>query len=493
MKALTFIFNTIFVGLMLLVALLFLVPLLPIEQNLQLRIVESGSMEPSIMTGSLVVILPASSYGLNDVITFESKTADVPTTHRIVDTYEENGRTWFITKGDANEEADTNAVAPESVIGKVMFSAPYAGFILDFARQPIGFALLIVLPAIMIVLGEIEKIWFEVRRRRDAGPEAVEAEDETFGPPPAAVRYTETALRMMDIATPVRYRALPPTLRVEPLKQQVMPARQLVRQSRKTEWATAAMVVFASSIFASVSFLPTTVSYLNDSEVSTENMLAATILDFTAVPDDSTFDFVGSELEDDADGEVDTAIELEPGSLDARFDVFVEHTGGNPVFCNVIDATTVTPFAYTGPITALMGDNVTFAGPFEMGLSLTDESAITDGDVCIIDVVYQAWYFDAESDQGYFDEERTTLTFTYTADEVLIEPFSAPLLRGLSNEPITDEEPPVEPPVDGAAPASEETPELPSEPEEPTEPEPIPEPEEETEPAVPEPEAGEVV
>ena len=103
MKFLSYVFQTFFIVLMLSIAGLFLVPMLPIENNLELRIVESGSMEPSIMTGALVIVRPAESYQIGDVIMFNDRGARVPTTHRVVDTYSQGGRTWFVTKGDANE------------------------------------------------------------------------------------------------------------------------------------------------------------------------------------------------------------------------------------------------------------------------------------------------------------------------------------------------------------------------------------------------------
>lgn len=468
-------------ALMLGVAALFLLPLLPIEHNLEMRIVESGSMEPSIMTGSLVVIVPASSYGLGDVVTFRSSSAEIPTTHRIIDTYEAEGRSWFITKGDANEEADTEAVAPSDVMGKIAVSIPYAGFILDFARQPIGFALLVVLPAIMIILGEIEKIWLEVRRRRYTEPEVVAEEDEVFGPPSVGVRAAEGAMRMMDIRTPVRYRELPPSLRVEPLK--LMDVRpRAVRPSRKTEWATAAMVVFASSVFASVSFLPTTVSYFNDSESSVDNAMSGVSLDFTATPDDTIFSFDDGELVDDADGLV-TTITLEPESVDGRFSVHAVRTGGSEQFCNFINASVSMPYLYTGALTALTATDVTFDAPYTMELTLPDASGLVEGDVCLIDIVYTAWHYDEDADQGYFDEERNSLTFMLVATgEVLIESFAAPLLLETVDVPTEPEG--TEPPVPIQEPAPEpEGEEIPAEETEPTEPaEPPIEPEEETEP-----------
>lgn len=146
--------------------LLFFAPPLPVIGHLDLKIVKSGSMEPSIMTGAVVVIREEPSYQLGDVITFSEANGKVPTTHRIIGTEEVNGKDYFVTKGDANEERDINPVYPQNVIGKVVFSAPYLGYVFDFARQPLGFSLLIGVPAVLLIIDELAKIWAEVKRIR---------------------------------------------------------------------------------------------------------------------------------------------------------------------------------------------------------------------------------------------------------------------------------------------------------------------------------------
>ena len=116
------------------------------------------------MTGSIVVVKPAASYAVGDVVTFGEDTArQIPTTHRIIADY---GGGAFQTQGDANEEADPQAITEKDIIGKVVFAAPYAGYVLDFARQPIGFTLMIGIPAGIIVIDELLKIFSEVRRMR---------------------------------------------------------------------------------------------------------------------------------------------------------------------------------------------------------------------------------------------------------------------------------------------------------------------------------------
>lgn len=159
-----------FIILLIGVAGLFLATLLPIPGNIEIKIVKSGSMEPALHTGSIVVVKPQESYAVGDVITFgEDSKQDVPTTHRILSIDTVNGQTLYTTKGDANEESDPEKTLERDVIGKVVGSAPYAGYIIDFARQPTGFILLIVVPASIVIIDELFRIGEEIiaiRRKR---------------------------------------------------------------------------------------------------------------------------------------------------------------------------------------------------------------------------------------------------------------------------------------------------------------------------------------
>ncbi len=158
--------NTIYLAVVLVVlttALLFVgtkVDLLGYE----VKIVKSGSMEPAIHTGSIIVIAPGQTYGIGDVVTYGKDTrSHIPVTHRIVEKRGEGSLATYITKGDANEDKDTKAVGGKDVIGKVAFSIPYLGFVIEFARTPLGFLLLIGLPALLIILDELANIVWEAR------------------------------------------------------------------------------------------------------------------------------------------------------------------------------------------------------------------------------------------------------------------------------------------------------------------------------------------
>ena len=93
--------------------------------------VMTGSMSPTYPPGSLVVVQPAESYAVGDVITYQRYSLKPEVvTHRIVGlTHSSGGQTAYITQGDANSSADSEAVRPIQVRGKVRYAAPYLGHI----------------------------------------------------------------------------------------------------------------------------------------------------------------------------------------------------------------------------------------------------------------------------------------------------------------------------------------------------------------------------
>ncbi len=130
-------------------------------KNYRFLRVMSGSMEPTIKTGAVVLIQKVAPEALreNDIITFGS--ADDPNlsiTHRLVKIEEKEGETVFKTRGDANNSEDINEVSPADVQGKVIFSLPLLGYLAVFIKEPLGFGLLVVLPAILIIISEILNI-----------------------------------------------------------------------------------------------------------------------------------------------------------------------------------------------------------------------------------------------------------------------------------------------------------------------------------------------
>lgn len=150
----------VFLGAICLIAVLLIISSFPITGNFKVLTVLSGSMEPAIKTGSVVMVKPVSDYKIGEVITFGpySRTK-APTSHRIYDIKVVAGEPVYITKGDANNAPDTREIQKKDIIGKVLFSVPYVGYAVDAAKKPLGFAFIIIVPAIIIIYDEAKKIW----------------------------------------------------------------------------------------------------------------------------------------------------------------------------------------------------------------------------------------------------------------------------------------------------------------------------------------------
>lgn len=121
-----------------------------------LFIIQSGSMEPTIKTGSVAVDKKFDDYKEKDIITF--KRAEKIITHRITKIVEQNGENLYQTKGDANNGEDLILVRKNDVLGKVLFAIPFLGYAMAFAKTKLGIFLLIVIPALWIIGQEMMKI-----------------------------------------------------------------------------------------------------------------------------------------------------------------------------------------------------------------------------------------------------------------------------------------------------------------------------------------------
>ncbi|WP_440990693.1 signal peptidase I [Haloarchaeobius baliensis] len=125
-------------------------------------VVLSGSMEPEIAPGDVVVVDERSTDAIaeGDVITFVRGESGKPVTHRVVGVEERGETTVFTTKGDANEDVDAQPVPAGNVIGEVTVTIPYIGHVIQFAQRPVGFVLLVLLPLGLLGLSEV---WTVVR------------------------------------------------------------------------------------------------------------------------------------------------------------------------------------------------------------------------------------------------------------------------------------------------------------------------------------------
>ena len=150
-------------------ALLLIFSLFPVTGNYKLMVVQSESMKPAMPMGSLVVMKPVSDYKVGDVISFtQVNKTKTPISHRIHEIKVVNGETVYITKGDANEEPDARDIKKGDIMGKVLFTFPYLGYAVTFAKKPYGFLALVIIPAVIIIFDQLKNIYFEVKKMRAA-------------------------------------------------------------------------------------------------------------------------------------------------------------------------------------------------------------------------------------------------------------------------------------------------------------------------------------
>ena len=159
-------------GLLIALAVVLVVPMLPISGNFQIRVVQSGSMEPAIKTGSVVLIKPLSDYKIGDIITFEGNFKDakgrkIPTTHRITDAKVDVGAVSYQTKGDANDSVDQSLISKNKVVGRVLVSVPYVGYLVAGVQTGYGLLAIVVIPAIMIIFDQASRIIKEVKKLKN--------------------------------------------------------------------------------------------------------------------------------------------------------------------------------------------------------------------------------------------------------------------------------------------------------------------------------------
>lgn len=114
-------------------------------------IVLSGSMEPTIKTGSLCFInynVKYSSIKENDIIAYKLISSTL-VTHRVV-----NKTTKGLeTKGDNSNEKDRIIITKNNYLGKNMFWIPYIGYIFKAFQTPGGKIVYFVLLLVLLILG----------------------------------------------------------------------------------------------------------------------------------------------------------------------------------------------------------------------------------------------------------------------------------------------------------------------------------------------------
>lgn len=123
--------------LILLSVIAFCLPMvLPRVSDYQVYNIVSGSMEPEIPMGSMILVVPETAENVekNDIIAFQSEGSVIA--HRVRENHLVEGE--FITKGDANKEEDLRPIPYEELLGRVQLHVPAVGALMELASQRTG-------------------------------------------------------------------------------------------------------------------------------------------------------------------------------------------------------------------------------------------------------------------------------------------------------------------------------------------------------------------
>jgi len=128
--------------------------------------VMSGSMEPKIKTGSLIVTSKKESYEIGDIVTFSSPKSSEIVSHEVSDVLTKDGRNVYLTKGNSNATTDPYVLDEDRILGEVSFVLPYFGYLLTFIKSELGLLLVVYIPAVFVLKKEVFFLWGTFSRKR---------------------------------------------------------------------------------------------------------------------------------------------------------------------------------------------------------------------------------------------------------------------------------------------------------------------------------------
>lgn len=157
------------------VAAVLIAAVLPMAVGMHTYTVRSGSMDPAIATGDVVVVdsISPGDARVGDVITFnDPEGGDALITHRVRAMREHGETIGFITRGDANNSFERWSIPADGSIGQVSYRIPMLGRAINPLSAAPGRIGLIVVPALLLCAAGLFRIWAPGRASGGAKPEA---------------------------------------------------------------------------------------------------------------------------------------------------------------------------------------------------------------------------------------------------------------------------------------------------------------------------------
>ena len=143
---------------------------MPMPFGYGMAVILSGSMEPSMSVGDLIIVHESNDYVIGDAVVFQE--GGMLITHRVVDIREDE----YITKGDANN-AEDKPILVSNIVGEVILCVPGLGNLVNVIKSPVVSVVIIVIAMLLVEKSnekdrkkdddELEKIREEIRKLKE--------------------------------------------------------------------------------------------------------------------------------------------------------------------------------------------------------------------------------------------------------------------------------------------------------------------------------------
>jgi signal peptidase len=133
----------------------------------------SGSMEPQLHVGDVVVVdqVPPLEVRVGDIVTFrDPEDASRLITHRVREIDVNGSEVGFVTKGDANTTVEHWKINAGGTIGRVRYHVWRLGYLMFWIHSPIGRLGMVVVPALLLGGFELWRIWRPANEDERDGP-----------------------------------------------------------------------------------------------------------------------------------------------------------------------------------------------------------------------------------------------------------------------------------------------------------------------------------